>query len=445
MVPALPPRRQQGRAVHALAVGALAVGALAVGSAAATSAALTSPASTSWAGAAPPAAADVIPQAYVVTLHDDVGPSTVAAEHGRQYGAQVEHVYRHALNGYAARMSDEAARQVARDRRVVAVEADRVVTTKAEPGQTVGIPPQALPTGISRIGADASSTLAGNGSGAVDVDVAVIDTGIELQHPDLDVVGGRNCVSGGSYADGNGHGTHVAGTIAAADDAAGVVGVAPGARLWAVRVLDDAGSGTTSSVLCGIDWVTANAATIEVANMSISGSGAEPSGTGCSTGDAYHDAICRSVATDVTYVVAAGNGAADAAGAVPAAYDEVITVSALADVDGLPGGLGTTSCRAETDADDTFASFSNSGTDVDLIAPGTCIGSTWLAGTYRTLSGTSMAAPHVTGAAALYLASHPGAAPATVRTALRDAGADDWSGSDDPDGVQEPLVDVSSF
>jgi len=429
MVQALP-RRRQHRA-HVLAVGALAVGVLAVGSAA------VSP----GVSAAPPAAADdLVPHGYIVTLVADAGPAVVAAEHGRSHGAQVGHVYEHALNGYAARMSEAAARQVARDARVLSIEPDRVITSNVKPGQTVGLPPQTLPTGISRIGAHASSALSGNGQGAVDVDVAVIDTGIDLKHPDLNVVGGRNCLSGRSYADGNGHGTHVAGTIGAKDDAAGVVGVAPGARLWAVRVLDDTGVGTTSSVLCGVDWVTANAATLEVANMSISGSGTEPAGSGCSTGDGYHDAICRSVAKGVTYVVAAGNSAADAATAVPAAYDEVITVSALADFDGLPGGVAASTCRP--DADDTLASFSNFGEDVDVIAPGTCINSTWLAGTYKTISGTSMAAPHVAGAAALYLATHPGAAPLTVQTVLRDAGADDWSSQDDPDGVEEPRVDV---
>jgi subtilisin len=425
------PRRRQYRATQMLAVAALAVG----------TAAFAAPVS-----AAPPAVEPgTVPGAYIVTLIDAASPENVSAEHGRQHGAQVGHVYRHALNGYAARMSEEAARRVSRDARVKSVEPDRVVTTAAKPGQTTTAPPQTLPTGITRTGADTSSTLSGNGSGAVDVDVAVIDTGIDLKHPDLNVVGGKNCVSGTrSYADGHGHGTHVAGTIAAKDDAAGVVGVAPGARLWAVRVLDDTGSGTRSAVMCGIDWVTANASTIEVANMSLGGSGTKPSsGSGCSTDDAYHDAICRSVAKGVTYVAAAGNSATDAANTVPAAYDEVITVSALADFDGLTGGLATATCR--TDADDTFASFSNYGTDVDLIAPGVCINSTWLGGGYKAISGTSMAAPHVAGAAALYLSAHVGAAPATVQATLLGTGGVDWSNDDDPDGIKEPLLNVSPF
>jgi subtilisin len=196
--------------------------------------------------------------------------------------------------------------------------------------------------------------------------------------------------------------------------------------------------------MCGVDWVTANATSIEVANMSLGGSGTKPStGSGCATEDAYHDAICRSVQAGVTYIVAAGNSTTDAATAVPIAYDEVITVSALADFDGLSGGLAASTCRA--DVDDTFASFSNYGSAVDLIAPGVCINSTWLGGTYKAISGTSMAGPHVAGAAALYLSQHTGATPSTVKAALQSAGGTDWAGEDDPDGFKEPLLNVSNF
>jgi subtilisin len=257
------------------------------------------------------------------------------------------------------------------------------------------------------------------------------------------VVGGKNCSTGGSYDAGNGHGTHVAGTIAAKDDATGVVGVAPGARLHAVRVLDNRGSGSWSSVICGVDWVTANAAEIEVANMSLGGDGREPSGAGCSTGDALHDAVCNSVGAGVTYAVAAGNDAADAAGSVPAAYDEVITVSALADFNGKPGGGAAATCRA--DVDDTFADFSNFGADVDLIAPGVCINSTWKGGGYKAISGTSMASPHVAGAAALYKAAHAGASPSDVKTALQQAGNLDWNAVDDKDSTKEKLLNVDAF
>jgi subtilisin len=275
----------------------------------------------------------------------------------------------------------------------------------------------------------------------------VIDTGIDTTHPDLNVVDGKNCSTGKSYDDGNGHGSHVAGTIAAKDDSSGVVGVAPGARLYAVRVLDNRGSGTWSSVICGIDWVTGNAATIEVANMSLGGGGSEPDDAigDCNTGDALHDSVCNSVGAGVTYAVAAGNSNADAATFVPAAYGEVITVSALADFDGQPGGLADATCRS--DVDDTFADFSNYGTDVDLIAPGVCITSTWKDGGYNTISGTSMASPHVAGAAALYEASNPDATPAHVQTALQNAGGVDWDATDPKhkDDTKEPLLNVSTF
>ncbi len=405
-----------GRFVRALAGSAVAL------------AALAAPAT-----AEPPAAeSGPIPGAWIVTLDEGTTPARVAGEHARQHGAQVDHLYQYALKGYAARMSEQAASRVAQDPRVRSVQPDRVVTAFA----------QTIPTGINRIDGELSSTVSGNGSGDVNVDVAVIDTGI-AKHPDLNVVGGKNCSRGKSYDDGNGHGTHVAGTIAAKDDGNGVVGVAPGARLWAVRVLDNRGSGTWSAVICGVDWVTQNAGTIEIANMSLGGGGSEPAASGCSTGDSLHDAICRSVLNGVTYAVAAGNSSADAAKFVPAAYDEVITVSALADFNGTSGGGAAATCRA--DVDDTFADFSNHGSDVDLIAPGVCIKSTWKGGGYNTISGTSMASPHVAGAAALYKASNPGAAPATVQTALQSAGNFDWFSADDRDEIKEVLLNADAF
>ena len=387
-----------------------------------------------------PGKGDTSPNRWIVTLAEGVPPGAVAAEHANEHAAVILHVYEHALNGYAARMSETAAARVAADPRVASVEADSKVAIAAQP----------VPTGINRIDGELSSTLAGNGSGAVNVDVAVIDTGIDTTHPDLNVVGGKNCVralglipTGSSYRDDHGHGSHVAGTIAAKDDNVGVVGAAPGARLYAVKVLNSAGVGFASDIVCGIDWVTAKAGTIEVANMSLGGSGSEPAGSGCSTGNAQHDAICRSVAAGITYVVAAGNSSADASGFAPAAYDEVITVSALADFNGLPGGGAASTCRA--DVDDTFADFSNHGADVDVIAPGVCIYSTWMNGGYNTISGTSMASPHVAGGAALYKANNPNASPAQVQSALRSAGNLDWNNADDRDTTKEPLLNVATF
>jgi subtilisin len=208
-----------------------------------------------------------------------------------------------------------------------------------------------------------------------------------------------------------------------------------------VKVLSAIGIGFTSEVICGIDYVAANASQIEVANMSLGGTGSDDGTCGNTSGDAQHRAICAAVGAGVTFVVAAGNDASDAAGFVPAAYDEVVTVSALADFNGQPGGGAASTCRA--DGDDTLADFSNFGADVDLIAPGVCIDSTYMLGGYDTLSGTSMASPHAAGGAALYLANNPGASPAQVKSALQAAGSLDWNNSDDPDGVKERLLNVA--
>lgn len=373
---------------------------------------------------------------YIVVLKDGVAAGKVADAQSARYDADVTNVYRSALKGYSARMSASAAAALAGDDRVAFVQKDGVATTAA----------QTLPTGINRADAELSPTARINGADErVDVDVAVIDTGVDLDHPDLNVytAGAKNCSTGKSADDGNGHGTHVAGTVGALDNAAGVVGMAPGARIWPVRVLNAQGSGTFSAIICGIDYVTAHASEIEVANMSLGGGGADDRNCGASNGDAMHAAICRSVAAGVTYVVAAGNETDDAANHVPAAYDEVITVSALADFNGTPGGGAASTCRA--DADDTFASFSNFGADVDLIAPGVCINSTWKGAAYNTISGTSMASPHVAGGAALYKATNPGASPAQVKSALQASGSTDWNNADDPDGVKERLLNVATY
>jgi subtilisin len=357
------------------------------------------------------ASAGPIPGQYIVVLRASADSDAVAAAHGRSANAEVLHVYRRALNGYAARLSAAGLRAVRSDPRVLYVSQDREVHAVA----------QSLPTGIDRIDGEASSTASGDGAGSVNVGVAVIDTGIDTSHPDLNVAGGKNCSTGKSFNDGNGHGTHVAGTIGAKDDANGVVGVAPGAPLYAVRVLNNAGSGSWSSVACGIDWVTTNAASkgIEVANMSLGGSGSDGS---CGS-SALHQAICNSVNAGVTYVVAAGNSGGDLKNFVPAAYNEVLAVTAVADFDGAPGGLGSPTCR--TDVDETAADFSNFATLASdqahtIAAPGVCILSTWKGGGYDTISGTSMASPHMAGTAALCVWSGScTGSPATIIQKLR--------------------------
>lgn len=366
---------------------------------------------------------------YIVVLKDGAGaPAALASQQTRTFGGKVGFVYGSALKGYSASLPVANVAALRRDPRVAYVTTDRTLSIQA----------QTLPTGINRIDGELSSTISGNGSGSVNVDVAVIDTGISTSHPDLNVVGGRAC-NGTTFNDQNGHGSHVSGIIGARDDGNGVVGVAPGARLWAVRVLNASGSGSFSQIICGVDFVTANASTIEVANMSLGGTGFDP-GTGCATGDALHDAICRSVQAGVTYVVAAGNNNANAANTVPAAYNEVITVSALADFNGQPGGGAAPTCRS--DVDDTRANFSNFGADIDIMAPGVCILSDYLGTGFATLSGTSMASPHVAGAAALYKSTHATATPAQVKSALQTAGNLNWNNSDDRDGIKEKLLNV---
>jgi subtilisin len=372
---------------------------------------------------------------YIVVLKSTASsPGTLASQHASRYGARVGHVYRHALKGYSATLSSTRLAALRADPNVAAVVADLPVHAFA----------QTLPSGINRIDGELSSTASGNGSGSVDADVAIIDSGIATGHPDLNVVGGVNCVGGSSFNDDNGHGTHVAGTVAARDNTAGVVGVAPGARLHAVKVLNAQGSGSISQIICGIDWVTARASTIEVANMSLGGQSPFGSFSGCSSSfDPMHPAICRSVQAGVTYAVAAGNSAANANNFVPATYNEVITTSALADFNGRPGGGAAATCR--TDQDDTFANFSNFGADVDLIAPGVCILSSAPGGGTATFSGTSMASPHVAGAAALYKSTHPGATPAAVKAALQSAGNLNWNNADDRDSTKERLLNVDAF
>lgn len=350
---------------------------------------------------------------YIVVFYDDERDvDGLADAHGRAYGASISHRYHSALKGYAATIPPARLDDVRRDPRVAFVSEDRPVTAVA----------QTLPTGIDRIDGDLSSHFSSN---SWNIAVAVIDTG-SGPHGDLNIRGGRNCSTGKSFSDGNGHGTHVAGTIGAIANTAGVVGAAPGIPIYSVRVLNNTGSGSWSSVVCGIDWVTANAAqlNIKVANMSLGGPGIDDGNCGNSNNDALHKAICNSVAAGVTYVVAAGNDNGDVAGFVPAAYDEVLAVTAIADFNGQPGGGAAPTCRG--DVDETPADFSNfSGIGSPdsghmIAAPGVCILSTWKGGGYNTISGTSMASPHAAGVAALCIATgHCPGNPAIVIDKLR--------------------------
>ena len=374
------------------------------------------------------ASAATIPGRYIVVLKGSVGdPAAVAADHARKHGVQKSHVYRKALKGYAAAISEGQLRALRADTRVAFV----------APDQEGFIAAQLLPRGIDRIDGEASSTVAGNGSGTVNLNVAVLDTGTDASHPDLNVVGGTNCVPDGypSLTDPNGHGTHVGGTIGALDNGVGVVGVAPGTRLFSLKVGDRKGALQLSWVICGIDWVTATrtdsdpANDISVANMSLVAAGSDSGNCGPSSQDAMHIAICASTAAGVTYVASAGNGSVDFHDWHPATYDEVLAVTALADFDGRPGAAATTSeCKYKAvkkgveAVDDTAASFSNFATLASdaahaVAAPGVCILSTFpvegargkptqiTSAGYALWEGTSMASPHVAGTVALCIST----------------------------------------
>jgi subtilisin len=338
------------------------------------------------------------PRPYVVVYDTgaqaDFPVQAETAARERAYGFRSTHRFRHALDGFAARLTAEDADALRADPEVALVEPDRLLRAARLPlseGETV-------PTGVGRIGAASTAAGVHPPSSAA---VAVLDTGIELAHPQLAVRAGRNCTGDGSGppADDNGHGTLVAGVIGARNDGAGVVGVAPGTELYAVKVLGSDGLGFVSDIVCGVEWVTANAGPlgIRVANMSLSRD---------ITAEALHLAIQRSVRAGIVYTVAAGNSGIDMALEIPGSYPEVLTVTAMSDSDGAPGGTGPApSCRPG-EVDDRFATFSNFATrPVDvahvIAAPGVCIPSTGLAGTEATGTGTSAAAPHVAGVVAL--------------------------------------------
>ncbi len=322
---------------------------------------------------------------YIVVLKQAVDSQAVANLHSARYGAAVDHVWSQALHGYAAVIPNDRVAALRADQNVSYVVADGVAQTQD----------QTVPWGISKVGADISSTKAGDHTGSItNVDAYVIDTGIDMSHPDLNVVEFKQYANG-PPRDCNGHGSHVAGTIGARDDTVGVVGVAPGIRLHAVKVLNCAGSGSWSDVISGINYVAGTTTRPAVANMSLGGS----------QNAAVDQAVRTAVANGVFFAVAAGNDGADACGHSPAAA-------------GTTSGVDTV---AATDSSDAEASWSNFGSCVDIWAPGVGIYSTYKSGSYATLSGTSMATPHVAGGAALYLSSHPGASPGDVEDALRNA------------------------
>jgi subtilisin family serine protease len=378
---------------------------------------------------------ETLPGRYIVMLggNSTQSVSQVAAAVGQRRGARVDQVYQSVFPGFAGSFSPEAVRELMLDPRVAAVFPDYVARAQG----------QSLEPGINRVDADLNSTKSGDGNGSVDVDVAIIDSGVG-PNADLNIAGGYDCRGQGITRDYYGHGTHVAGIVGAKDNDFGVVGVAPGARIWSIRVLDANGNGGWSYIICGMEWVASHADTIEVVNMSLGGTTWE-NGSGCDSSPT-HLAICGMTRRGVTVMAAACNDASDARICTPGKYPEVISVSAFADWDGKPGGLA--GCRNTPDGfygcDDRRASFSNFGPTVDIAAIGVGVYSTLFDNRYGYWSGTSMATPHVTGGAALLIAQYGPMSPTQVKERLlRSAMSGPVPG--DFDGYPEPILNVASL
>ncbi|MCX4698154.1 S8 family peptidase [Streptomyces sp. NBC_01373] len=348
------------------------------------------------AGAAPAAsegriqyegAANAVADSYIVTLKADQARAGTAEGRNlaEKYGADIERTYTKALNGYAVEASEAEAKQLAADPAVASVVQNRTFHIAA----TQPSPPSWGLDRIDQRNLPLSSSYTYPDSAGQGVTAYIVDTGVRSTHSDF---GGRasygyDAIDNDNTAqDGNGHGTHVAGTVAGT-----AYGVAKKAKIVGVRVLNNSGSGTTAQVVAGIDWVARNAVKPAVANMSLGGT----------VDTALDTAVRNAVASGVTFAVAAGNENVNASTRSPARVTEAITVGA-------------------TTSGDARASYSNYGSVLDLFAPGSSITSAWNTGdsATNTISGTSMATPHVAGAAALHLADNPSATPAQVSAAL---------------------------
>jgi subtilisin family serine protease len=380
----------------------------------------TSPTASESGSAAPKTPTAVIPDQYIVVLKDDDAarsseqatnsrarrggqdPNQVANEQAQRHGLKVRNVYQNTIKGYSAVIPEGELQEVEDDPRVAFVEPDKEIKAtrnkkRKKRSRTTSATSQTLPWGIKKIAADTSSTKAGDGSGEVsNINAYIIDTGIGT-HGDLNVTSRAafNATKDGKNYDCNGHGTHVAGTVAAKDNTSAVVGAAPATPLTGVKVLGCDGSGTTSGVIAGVDWVTAHATKPAMANMSLGG--------GASS--ALDLAVQKSADSGIFYAVAAGNDGKDACTKSPARAGA-----------GTDNGILTV---AATNSNDGEASFSNYGKCVDIWAPGTNVLSTKMGGGTTTMSGTSMASPHVGGAGALYLSKNTSASPIAVEKQLK--------------------------
>lgn len=398
----------------------------------------------------------VIPNRYIITMKDRSGLAAGSPADQGQIENLVSNlrfdprsrsdtiVFRHAISGFAATLSPAEKRLIESDPNVLAVEQDRVVSRQPVKRSLMAAGPRKeLQTGVERVEGHLSPTA--NAPGGVDATIAIIDTGINLRHPDLNVVRQKSFVPGVATAeDDDGHGSHVAAIAAARKDGHGTVGVAPGARLWALKALDKDGNGSWSQIIAAIDYVTQHADKVDVVNMSLSDT---------EQSKALDRAINRSVDAGVTYVVAAGNDARDAKLEAPSNHPRVLTVSAISDGNGKGGGGANPACEPD-EVDDAFATFSNYGKNVRLAAPGVCIEAASKrqgndVDTYESMSGTSMAAPHAAGGAALIKAKNRSASPDQVIDKLISEAKQQsdplYGFTGDTDGYSEPLLNVKNL
>jgi subtilisin family serine protease len=404
---------------------------------------------------------------HIIVFKKHVNAKDAANDLKSHHGLKSGRVYQHAIKAVfvPTDLPPQALAALEKNPNIAYVEKNGIGELIAQP----------TPTGIDRVDAEKAVTIDGIDD-LIDVDIAMIDSGIDPTHPDLNVnhamsVAFKLVYEGkgkkrrqvlveshdvNDWADWHGHGTLVAGIAAAIDNDIGTVGVAPGARVAAVQAYSETNS-TTALAIAAIDYVAANADTFEVASMSVR----------YNQSNAINDAVANLTAAGVVFVCGAGNDGEDTSNGSPSSAPSAITVSAIADSDGLPGGLGpdTSEVPAGTEwegqtkgADDTRAVFSNYGPLVDIAAPGVDIYSTWLDGGYVVKSGTSTATPHVSGAIALYIAHNGrdrddngvinGNDVALMELLVKDTG---WQIGDyeyfsgDTDGYPEPLLNVDNL
>jgi subtilisin family serine protease len=320
----------------------------------------------------------------IVLLDESVETATEVVAEAAEDGVEPTAVFSSVVDGYAATVTDDEAAELATNTDVLAVYPDNPVYQAA----------QIVPPGIKRIGADTNDVAQINGiDQRVDADVALLDSGVDPNTGDLNVAGGFDCADAGTYSDQSGHGTHVAGTIAAnANNGIGVTGVAFNSPLSICKALNSGGSGTLVMIANCITWANQHGA--KIISMSLGGTGA-----------ATLQTAVRNATQNGSLLIAAAGNSGNSSVSFPAGYPEVVSVAA-------------------TDHTDTRASFSQFNSDVEIAAPGVNITSTWNDGAYNTISGTSMATPHVAGVAALIAGSNPGGGPAAWRAKL-DAAVDD--------------------